>query len=144
MGASMTVPCHSSNRWEAQWTQPHVSLRTIDGGKISWSTLPLLFSCIRLVGGFIGNIDKTLYWSAVCAASGGVGCHCMCTASILKELISLPKTTWEKRQRRTSNCQRNRRRHATQSEVRWATTGRVAAPSIAYDGVSRLYQGGDH
>ena len=29
-------------------------------------------------------------------------------------------------------------------EVGWATTGRVAAPSIAFDGGLRLYQGGDH
>ena len=34
--------------------------------------LPLLFLCIRLVGSFNGNTDKTLCWSAVCAASEGV------------------------------------------------------------------------
>ena len=28
-----------------------------------------LLLCIRLVGGFNGNTDKTLCWSAVCAAS---------------------------------------------------------------------------
>jgi hypothetical protein len=28
-----------------------------------------LLLCIRLVGGFNGNADKTLCWSAVCAAS---------------------------------------------------------------------------
>ena len=30
-----------------------------------------LLLCIRLVGGFIGNTDKTLCWSAVCIASAG-------------------------------------------------------------------------
>jgi hypothetical protein len=55
--------------------------------------------------------------------------------SIVTESAGLPtKTTWEKRQRRTNNSQHNRRRHATQSEMRWATTGRVGAPSIACDG----------
>ena len=32
-----------------------------------------LLLCIRLVGGINGNADKTLCWSAVCAASEGSG-----------------------------------------------------------------------
>src|ERR1700710_1500325 len=74
-----------------------------------------LLLCIRKVGCFNGNTDKTLCWSAVCAASDVLGCRCMCTELSLKAADLPTKTTWEKRQRRTSYFQHNGGRHATQS-----------------------------
>ena len=74
-----------------------------------------LLSCIRLVGCFNGNTNKTLYWSAVCAASesGGMSLH---AHSIVTGSADLPtKTTWEKGKGEPAHSQHNRRRHATQS-----------------------------
>ena len=68
------------------------------------------------MGGINGNIDKTLYRSAVCAASEGcrMSLH---VHGITTESAGLPtKTTWEKGKGEPATAQRNRRRHATQSE----------------------------
>ena len=54
------------------------------------------------------------------------------------------KTTWEKGKGEPATLSTTGGDMQLSREVRWATTGRVAVPSIAYDGGSRLYQGGDH
>ena len=71
-----------------------------------------------------------------------VGCHCMCTELLLKTADLPTKTTWEKGKGEPTTLSTTGGDMQLSREVRWAT-GRVAAPSVAYDGGSRLYPGGD-
>ena len=124
---------------------PHVfdsTLRSNGNGQVAIFVCLLL--CIRLVGGFNGNTDKTLCWSAVCAASVVLGCHCMSTELLLRTADLPTKTTWENGKGEPATLSTTGGDMQLSQEVRWATTGRVAAPSIAFDGGLRLYQGGDH
>ena len=68
-------------------TSPERKARVSAGGSVAIFVCLLL--CIRLVGGFNGNKDKTLCWSAVSAASEGVGCHCMCTGDMQLNLYEV-------------------------------------------------------
>jgi hypothetical protein len=90
-----------------------------------------LLLCIRLVGGFNGNADKTLCWSAVCAASESVGCRCMRTALILKDAGLPTKTSWEKGKGEPAPDSTTGGNIQLSRGMRWATAGRVVPPSVA-------------
>ena len=55
-----------------------------------------LLLCIRLVGGFNGNANKTLCWSAVCAASGGSGMWLYAHRIDTERSWSPYQTSWKK------------------------------------------------
>ena len=61
-----------------------------------------LLLCIRLVGSINGNTNKTLCWSAVCAASEGSGMSLHAHGIVTERSWSPYQNLVGKRQRRTS------------------------------------------
>ena len=60
----------------------------------------------------------------------------MCTELLLRTADLPTKTTWEKGKGEPTTLSTTGGDMQLSPEVRWATNGRVAAPSVAYDGVN--------
>ena len=63
----------------------------------------------------------------------------MCTELLLRTADLPTKTTWEKGKGEPTTLSTTGGDMQLSREVRWATTGRVAAPSIAYTMVVNAY-----